>query len=676
MKTTRIYATSLRLRPLLAVGFVLLATVCPARAHPLGNDSINHIDILWVLPDRLEFDLFLDFAEGPSAPFTKEIDRNDDGRESSDEQWAWIEKKAAEFTPFLKAAIDGQPLALEPVEQAFDPVTGKKTKGIPGLLKIPGVVGMPTYKLLIRYVGKYPQALAAGEHVLEFENATYPQYMGLRRIILEKVPAVEVIPPHPAFFDPDSSAFFYDQYDPANLPQERRATVKFRLAQAATAPAAGPDASADSAMAGSTQTTAPAGSVNGLPSEQPPAYLASITDPRNDPAQQGSSNQQAQQLVGLLQGSWGVWMFLTVTALAFTWGAAHALMPGHAKTVVAAYLISQKGTYWHAVMLAVIVTVTHTALVVIVGVIIWAYQASHPTLGARLQLYLGIVAGLLVAGMGLVLIWRALTGRIAHHHEHEHDHTHDDRSWLRKLFTHSHPHLPGESHTHGHHHGHDHPPHHHDHHHDHAHTHAHGHDHVHEHEHDHHHDHHHGHAHDHSHTHTHTHDHEHGHVHGHSPAQVHAHSPAAVSAAPAATTAGYASRSREVESGDRLTFRTLLLLGVTGGIVPCPTATIILLLGIGANVVLGALYAVGIFSLGLALTLMVIGFLALSSRRFAARVLSDARHEGELSTRGQKLLLQALPAVSGAVVFALGAAISANYVYYLLNGTALVRWLG
>jgi ABC-type nickel/cobalt efflux system permease component RcnA len=125
-----------------------------------------------------------------------------------------------------------------------------------------------------------------------------------------------------------------------------------------------------------------------------------------------------------------------------------------------------------------------------------------------------------------------------------------------------------------------------------------------------------------------------------------------------------------------LTFRTLLLLGVTGGIVPCPTATIILLLGIGANVVLGALYAVGIFSLGLALTLMVIGFLALSSRRFAARVLSDARHEGELSTRGQKLLLQALPAVSGAVVFALGAAISANYVYYLLNGTALVRWLG
>ena len=60
-----------------------------------------------------------------------------------------------------------------------------------------------------------------------------------------------------------------------------------------------------------------------------------------------------------------------------------------------------------------------------------------------------------------------------------------------------------------------------------------------------------------------------------------------------------------------LTMRMLLLLGITGGIVPCPTATIILLLGISANVVAGALYAVGIFSLGLALTLMLIGFLAI-----------------------------------------------------------------
>jgi ABC-type nickel/cobalt efflux system permease component RcnA len=101
-----------------------------------------------------------------------------------------------------------------------------------------------------------------------------------------------------------------------------------------------------------------------------------------------------------------------------------------------------------------------------------------------------------------------------------------------------------------------------------------------------------------------------------------------------------------------------------------------MLLGIGANVVAGALYAVGIFSLGLALTLMLVGFLALSSRRMAIRILSDARHEGELSTAGRKILLQFIPAISGAAVLALGLAIAANYAHHLLKGQPLIPWLG
>jgi nickel/cobalt exporter len=437
------------------------------------------------------------------------------------------------------------------------------------------------------------------------------------------------------------------------------------------------------------------------------------------------SSRQARQLISLLQGRWGFMVFLTVTALSFVWGAAHALMPGHAKTVVAAYLISRSGNYWHAVVLAVIVTVTHTALVVALGLIIWFYQATHPTLGARLQLWLGLIAGLLVAGMGLMLIWRALTGRIAHHHHehdhhhsHEHDHDHGHRSWLRMLFTHSHPHVPevgardegrgtrdegsgfgqggqgdtgtrrqgdigsrgegdgetvgqveagteyrpgmslegvldgGDGHAHQHHehaHGHEH-----------VHAHYHPHDHSHGH-HAHDHSHAHGHPHDHHHAHEHPHDHHHPHTHAHDHGHDHKHGPAGL---PSAT------------SPEPLTFRTLLLLGITGGIVPCPTATIIMLLGIGANVVAGALYTVGIFSLGLALTLMLIGFLALSSRRMAARILSDARHEGELSTTGRRILFQAIPAVSGTLVIALGLAIATNYLYFLCNGRALFPWLG
>ncbi|UCD28872.1 MAG: hypothetical protein JSV03_17650, partial [Planctomycetota bacterium] len=242
--------------------------------------------------------------------------------------------------------------------------------------------------------------------------------------------------------------------------------------------------------------------------------------------------------------------------------------------------------------LAIVVTITHTALVVALGLIIWAYQETNPTLGARMQLWLGIVAGLLVAGMGAVLIWRALTGRIApHQHDHHHHHQHHDhRSWFRKLFTHSHPDLPTQ---------------------------------IHENKQD------------------------HNHHHHHQPIE-----------------------------NKPLTTRMVLVLGVTGGIVPCPTATIIMLLGIGANIILGALYAVGIFSLGMALTLMGIGFLALSSRKFASKVLSDSQHQGQLSGTGRHIMLQIVPALSGLVVVALGAAIAANYIYRINTGQPLISWLG
>lgn len=120
----------------------------------------------------------------------------------------------------------------------------------------------------------------------------------------------------------------------------------------------------------------------------------------------------------------------------------------------------------------------------------------------------------------------------------------------------------------------------------------------------------------------------------------------------------------------------LLMLGITGGIVPCPTAMIIMLLGIGANVVAGALYAVGVFSLGLAVTLMTIGFLALSSRRFAGKLLLDAEHEGRLSSTGEKLMLQIIPGLSGAVVVGLGLAITSHYIHLIQTGRSLFPWLG
>jgi len=116
--------------------------------------------------------------------------------------------------------------------------------------------------------------------------------------------------------------------------------------------------------------------------QEMPAYLDSFTSPANDPSKTQESYRQAGSIIAMLrgEGEYSGRSFLVVmallTVLAFAWGAGHALMPGHAKTVVAAYLISQKGTYWHAILLAIVVTITHTALVVIVGLVIWAVAAA------------------------------------------------------------------------------------------------------------------------------------------------------------------------------------------------------------------------------------------------------------------------------------------------------------
>ena len=55
--------------------------------------------------------------------------------------------------------------------------------------------------------------------------------------------------------------------------------------------------------------------------------------------------------------------------IAFFWGAAHALTPGHGKTVVAAYLVGTGGTARHAGLLGLTVTLTHTVGVFALGAV-------------------------------------------------------------------------------------------------------------------------------------------------------------------------------------------------------------------------------------------------------------------------------------------------------------------
>jgi nickel/cobalt transporter (NicO) family protein len=116
----------------------------------------------------------------------------------------------------------------------------------------------------------------------------------------------------------------------------------------------------------------------------------------------------------------GVWVILASLAAALFWGAAHALSPGHGKTIITAYLVGRRGTPRHAALLGLIVTVTHTIGVFALGLI--TLLLSRFIVPEQLYPWLNLVSGLLVVGIGVsVLRSRLRHRRHHHHHHHEHD---------------------------------------------------------------------------------------------------------------------------------------------------------------------------------------------------------------------------------------------------------------
>ena len=96
-----------------------------------------------------------------------------------------------------------------------------------------------------------------------------------------------------------------------------------------------------------------------------------------------------------------------------------------------------------------------------------------------------------------------------------------------------------------------------------------------------------------------------------------------------------------------MTLGSLLGLGITGGIVPCPGALVILLTAIALNRIVFGLSLIVAFSVGLAAVLITIGVLMVTARSFMDRFTSRAGR-----------LTQVLPMVSAVVISVLGVVIA------------------
>jgi ABC-type nickel/cobalt efflux system permease component RcnA len=232
---------------------------------------------------------------------------------------------------------------------------------------------------------------------------------------------------------------------------------------------------------------------------------------------------------------------------ALGWGALHALSPGHGKAMVAAYLVGAKGTSRHAAVLGVVVTITHTIGVFILGLV--TLLLAQYILPEDLFPWLTLVSGLLVVAIGLAV----LRSRVSYHRaERAHDREH-------------------------HHHGHDHSDEHHHHGHDHSHG-AHGQD-----------------------AHSHRHD-----------------------------------------VPDTITWKGLVGMGASAGIIPCPSALVVLLGAVAQHQVALGLLLILAFSVGLAATLTTLGLLVVHARRITRRLNIPRR------------VVTVIPAASALVIVGLG----------------------
>jgi nickel/cobalt exporter len=278
-------------------------------------------------------------------------------------------------------------------------------------------------------------------------------------------------------------------------------------------------------------------------------------------------------------------------------GALHGLEPGHSKTMMAAFIVAIRGTVTQAVMLGIAATVSHTAVV-------WAVALTGLYFGSRWSAeagepYLQIASGALILGVALWMIWR---------------------SWRE--------HRPPAGHAH-------------------AHAHAagdHGHDHPHPHQ-------------SHHHRNFGHHRHEHPQPHPRHGANKETAFKQDLLLVDPQVFASEHEREHAIDinrrfSDGRATTGQIILFGLTGGLIPCPASITVLLLCLQVGKIsLGALLVL-CFSLGLAITMVLVGVgAALSLRHVSAR------------WKGFDAFAARAPYVSGALVALVG-------IYTLYLGVA------
>ena len=347
-------------RMLLFLTVVIGAVVVPAvtaSAHPLGNFTVNQYSGLRVTQAGVDLDLVVDMAEIPTFQARSELDA---------EGAAYAPRQCADLVRHVHLSAGDEAVAVRVLES--------------NVTFPPGAAGLPTLRLTCTAAA----ATTDGSRRLAYRDDNYADRVGWREItaVGDGVTLQDVNVPAVS----RSNRLTSYPNDLLQSPLEQRsASVR--------AEPGGPAAARLPARLEAPIRALPRGI------DAPTRAFTSLVARHH------------------LSVSFG----LIALGLAIVLGAIHALAPGHGKTVMAAYLVGQRGSMRQAGLIGLTVTATHTAGVLALGL---ALSASSLVAPERLYPWLGLASGALLACIGVGLLRRALHAR-AHRHDHHHHHHHD-----------------------------------------------------------------------------------------------------------------------------------------------------------------------------------------------------------------------------------------------------------
>lgn len=102
---------------------------------------------------------------------------------------------------------------------------------------------------------------------------------------------------------------------------------------------------------------------------------------------------------------------LAAMVAAILFGALHALMPGHGKTVLFSYHLGQKGSLLSSIANGAILALTHVGIAIVLVLAGFSVISKAFAAGGRTPQF-ETASGVLIASIGAFLLWRAAAGQV------------------------------------------------------------------------------------------------------------------------------------------------------------------------------------------------------------------------------------------------------------------------